>query len=178
VEHDSVATVPWALTRQEYAKAMRYLAARDRWWWAMLAVCLAVIAIGVAISALVAFVGVALAAWVGSAYYAPVLLTWAGKSSMNDTLPRAKFPRPARTMTATDDAVDFASSGRAIRYDWSHLPRLHCVDHDLFLLETGPHAKRLGIIPCTQAFIVPRRAFASVEDAERFRELAERQTGQ
>jgi hypothetical protein len=177
VAQDFVATAPWALTRREYAQGMRYLTVRDRWWWGMLAGCLVVIVIGAAFSTIVVIVGGALAAWVASAYYAPVALLWGGKASMNDTLPRGRFPHPESTMTATDEYVDVASLGRAIRYDWGHLPCVHCVDGDLFVLETGPHAKLLGIIPNTRAFVVPRRAFASVEDAERFRELAERHAG-
>lgn len=36
VAQDCVSTAPWALTRREYAKGMRYMTVRDRWWWGML----------------------------------------------------------------------------------------------------------------------------------------------
>ena len=161
------------LTRSERTHAARALLRRRPIVWATLTAGAIAAVVGVVLGSVgVVVTGLGLVAMVGSAYHTP------GRVGLASVIEDAA--RPVTEFVASEEGFGFhpASNGARAWCPWSHY-RYFRQAGDLYLLR---HARRApwwdkgGRRPPT--VVLPLRAFASGQDADRFRELATRYIGQ
>lgn len=155
---ESGASVQYELTRGECVDGLHAAAARNRSTWAILLLGVAVIAVGATTSTAAVFGGSGLlVVGVLAMTVAPAIRG------------RALWKRRVRlTLSVSETHVSMVSPNSKGEMAWSQFRRLDC-SGDLFLLWYANSRRLLTIIP--------RRAFASEEQADSFRDFAQGHLG-
>jgi hypothetical protein len=154
MEPESVSTIPYLLDFRECVTAVRALSVRNPAWWLYFGLGAALIVGGAMGSdhSLIAPGIVFLAFWAYGLLLAPELRGRRIARLDHET-----------TMSFSAAGVRAATSTAESRMDWSNCTRL-LHSQDVYLLRLRNRTM----------YIVPRRAFASTDDIDRFQELAER----